>query len=133
MLLITNCLTVKIKGVISDLIGVLYLFCFHCTYDDRVDHRNNILFGIQRSRGILIDNISTQETKVMVFMMKHPVRTKMEVNGKILEQVFCFNYLGCDISPAVYCYVENTLDRLKHVEPFIEHHDICLLYTSRCV
>ena len=40
--LIKNCLTVKIKGVISDLIGVLYLFCFHCTYDDRVDRRNNI-------------------------------------------------------------------------------------------
>ena len=42
VLLITNCFTITIKGVISDLIGVLYLFCFHCTYDDRVDRRNNI-------------------------------------------------------------------------------------------
>ena len=43
VLLITSCLTVKIKSVISDLIGVLsaYLFCFHCTYDDRVDRRNS--------------------------------------------------------------------------------------------
>ena len=41
VLLITNCLTVKIKGVISDLIGVLY-FCLHCTYDDRVDRRNSM-------------------------------------------------------------------------------------------
>ena len=42
VLLITNCFTVIIKGVISDLIGVLYLFCFHCTYDDRIDWRNNM-------------------------------------------------------------------------------------------
>ena len=41
MLLITNCFTVTIKDVISDLIGILYLFCFHCTYDDRVDRRNS--------------------------------------------------------------------------------------------
>ena len=32
----------KRQGVISDLIGVLYLYCFHCTYDDQVDLRNNI-------------------------------------------------------------------------------------------
>ena len=42
-MLITNCFTVKIKRVISDLIGVLY-FVFHCTYDDQLDRRNNILF-----------------------------------------------------------------------------------------
>ena len=42
---ITNCFTITIKGVISDLIGVLYLLCFHCTYDDRVDRRNNILIS----------------------------------------------------------------------------------------
>ena len=39
VLLITYCFTVTTKGVISDLIGVLYLFCFHSTYDDRVDRR----------------------------------------------------------------------------------------------
>ena len=44
VLLITNCFTITIKGVISDLIGVLY-FCFHCTYDDRVDRRNNTIFS----------------------------------------------------------------------------------------
>ena len=26
-------------------ICVLYLFCFHCTYDDREDRRNNTKFG----------------------------------------------------------------------------------------
>ena len=41
-----SCFTITIKGVISDLIGVLYLFCFHCTYDDRVDSRNNINTGV---------------------------------------------------------------------------------------
>ena len=41
---IQMCIRDRIKGVISDLIGVLYLFCFHCTYDDRVDRCNNIYF-----------------------------------------------------------------------------------------
>ena len=49
MLLITNCFTVTIKSVISDLIGVLYLFCFHCTYDDQVDRRNSgVRTGMKR-------------------------------------------------------------------------------------
>ena len=39
----------KLKLVIIDLIGVLYLFCFHCIYDDRVDRRNSgVRTGIKR-------------------------------------------------------------------------------------
>ena len=34
-------------------------------------------------------------------MRKYSVRTKTEVNGKILEQVFSFDYLGCEISCTV--------------------------------
>ena len=40
VLLITNCLTVKIKA--GDLIGVLH-FVSHCTDDDQVDRRNSII------------------------------------------------------------------------------------------
>ena len=57
MLLITNSFTVAIKGVISDLIGVLYLFCFHCTYDDRVDRRNS---GVRS--GIKPLTVKTEDT-----------------------------------------------------------------------
>ena len=58
MLLITNCFTITIKGVISDLIGVLYLFCFHCTYDDRVDSRNSgVRSGIERLTVETVDTL----------------------------------------------------------------------------
>lgn len=32
--------------------------------------------------------ISVHKTKVMPFMGEYPVRTKTEVNGKIVEQIF---------------------------------------------
>ena len=55
---ITNCLTVTIKGVISDLLGVLYLFCFHCTYDDRLDGRDSgVRSGIERLTVEIVDTL----------------------------------------------------------------------------
>jgi hypothetical protein len=42
--------------------------------------------------------ISTSKTKVMAFLGKEPLRTKIELNGKPIEQVSHFKYLGCDIS-----------------------------------
>ena len=54
MLAFTNCFNEKIKSVISDLIGVLYLFCFHCTHDDQVDRRTSMLMVLRPSSpGIL--------------------------------------------------------------------------------
>jgi hypothetical protein len=40
--------------------------------------------------------ISTEKIKIMAFAGKEPVRSKICVNGKILEQVNTFNYLGCE-------------------------------------
>ena len=34
----------------------------------------------------------------MAFKGKHLVRSKIEIDGSILEQVKQFNYLGCDLS-----------------------------------
>jgi len=42
--------------------------------------------------------ISTNETKIMVFKGKHLVRSKIEIDGSILEQVKQFSYLGCELS-----------------------------------
>ena len=39
--------------------------------------------------------ISTDKTKIMAFKRKHLVRSKIETDGSILEQVKQFNYLGC--------------------------------------
>ena len=55
--------------------------------------------------------LSPHKTKVMAFRGKYPVRTKIEVNGNILEQVSSFNYLGCEISLVVDSDVVNKLNK----------------------
>jgi len=42
--------------------------------------------------------ISTDKTKIMDFKGKHLVRSKIEIDGSILEEVKQFNYLGCELS-----------------------------------
>jgi len=42
--------------------------------------------------------ISTDKTKIMVFKGKQLVRSKIEIDWSILEQVKQFNYLGCELS-----------------------------------
>ena len=42
--------------------------------------------------------VSTDKTKIMTFIGKHLVRSKIEIDGSILEQVKQFNYLGCELS-----------------------------------
>jgi len=42
--------------------------------------------------------IATDKTKIMTFKGKHLVRSKIEIDGAILEQVKKFNYLGCELS-----------------------------------
>jgi hypothetical protein len=37
-------------------------------------------------------------TKILAFKGKHSVRSKIEIDGSILEQVKQFNYLGCELS-----------------------------------
>jgi len=41
--------------------------------------------------------ISTNKTKIMAFKGKHLVRSKIEIDGSILQQVKQFNYLGCEL------------------------------------
>jgi hypothetical protein len=42
--------------------------------------------------------MSTDKTKIMSFSGKHLVRSKIEIDGSILQQVKQFNYLGCELS-----------------------------------
>ena len=42
--------------------------------------------------------ISMDKTKIMAFKGKHLVRSKIETDGSIIEQVKQFNYLGCELS-----------------------------------
>lgn len=40
----------------------------------------------------------TEKVKSMAFSAEYQIRSKMKVNGKLVEQVRNFNYVGCDIS-----------------------------------
>jgi len=42
--------------------------------------------------------ISTDKTKIMAFKGRHLARSKIEIDGSILDQVKQFNYLGCELS-----------------------------------
>jgi len=42
--------------------------------------------------------ISTDKTKITAFKGKHLVRSKIEIDGSIIEQVKQFNYLGCELN-----------------------------------
>ena len=42
--------------------------------------------------------LSEISTKIMAFKGKHLVRSKIEIDGSILEQVKQFKYLGCELS-----------------------------------
>ena len=42
--------------------------------------------------------ISATESKTMAFQGRYPIRSKIVVNNKILDQVSHLNYLSCDIS-----------------------------------
>jgi hypothetical protein len=42
--------------------------------------------------------IPPDKTKVMAFKGKHLVRSKIEIDSTIVEEVKQFNYLGCELS-----------------------------------
>ena len=42
--------------------------------------------------------ISTDKTKIMAFKGKHFVRSRIEIDGSILQKVKQFNYFGCELS-----------------------------------
>jgi len=42
--------------------------------------------------------ISSDKTKIMAFKGKHLVRSKIEIDGSILEQLKQFSYVGCELS-----------------------------------
>jgi hypothetical protein len=56
--------------------------------------------------------ISTGKTKIMAFKGKHLVRSKIEIDGSILEKVKQFNYLGCELS------LDRELDFDKKIKRF---------------
>jgi hypothetical protein len=63
--------------------------------EDKLQKPVHILHQISKDYNL---KISTTKTKVMVFKGKHLVRSKIEIDGSILEQVKQFNYFGRELS-----------------------------------
>ena len=57
------------------------------------------------------------QTKIMAFKGKHLVRSKIEIDRSILEQVRQFNYLGCELS----LDGEPDFDKIKQISRNIRH------------
>jgi hypothetical protein len=59
--------------------------------------------------------ISINKSKVMAFKGKYPVRSKIMINNKTIEQVKNFNYLGCDISYNYDDDLQNKLHKFQYI------------------
>ena len=72
--------------------------------DDQViiaDREDNLQTATHKLNQIITEyglTISVQKTKSMAFRGRDPVRTKIVIDNKIIEQVNSFNYLGNMIS-----------------------------------
>jgi hypothetical protein len=57
--------------------------------------------------------ISKEETKVMAFWGKHPIRLKIVLQDQLLEQVLYLPYLGCEIRKENYRDIDKKLGRFQ--------------------
>lgn len=60
-------------------------------------------------------SISTHKTKVMAHSGKFPIRTKIIVDNKPLEQVSHFDYLGCNITYDVDRDINNKISKFQWI------------------
>lgn len=59
--------------------------------------------------------ISIAKTKVMAFRGLEPIRTKIAIENKCIEQINKFNYLGNSISYDKECDVDNKLQKFQRI------------------
>lgn len=60
-------------------------------------------------------NISTKKTKVLAFRGAETIRAKIVLEGKTIEQINSFNYLGCNISYIKNEDIGNKINKFNHV------------------
>jgi hypothetical protein len=57
----------------------------------------------------------------MAFEGKHPRRSKIVIDNKIIEQVSHFNYLGCDVSYNYDADLQIKLNKFQYMSGTIKH------------
>lgn len=63
--------------------------------EDQLQRASLQLYNTMATYNLLISNT---KTKVMAFIGKQPIRSKIIINNAAIEQVSHFNYLGCEVS-----------------------------------
>jgi hypothetical protein len=82
------------------------------------DELQRAVYNLQVTASEFNVSVSTEKIKIMAFAKKEPVRSKICVNGKILEQVNNFNYLGCALS------YEGEKDMEVNISKFVKAIDV---------
>jgi hypothetical protein len=59
--------------------------------------------------------IYINKTKVLALRGKDPIRIKIVINVRILDQVLNFNYLGCNIGLNREMYIKVKLQRFQQI------------------
>lgn len=59
--------------------------------------------------------ISPEKTKAMAFKGSYPVRTKIILENKAIEQVSKFNFLGCEITYTTETDINNKLNKFNYI------------------
>jgi hypothetical protein len=62
------------------------------------DELQRAIYNLQKTVSDIDMSIYIEKTKIMAFSGKDPVRSKICISNKTLEQVNTFNYLGCILS-----------------------------------
>jgi len=89
--------------------------------DDQViiaDTEDNLQKAVHKLNQIITKyglTISVRKTKVMAFKWRDPVRTKIVIHNKIIEQVNLFNYLGNVISYEGEVDIDNKLNNFLKI------------------
>lgn len=89
--------------------------------DDKViiqDSEDKMQMAVYKLHQIAADygfKVSIEKTKTMAFKGKYPVRTKIVIEGKILEQVKHFKYLGCYVSYEKEIDLDEKLNRFRSI------------------
>jgi hypothetical protein len=78
------------------------------------DELQQAIYNLQKTVSDFDMSISIEKTKIMAFSGKDPVRSKICISNKTLEQVNTFNYLGCTL-----CY-EDEKDMPAKISKFVK-------------
>ena len=98
-----------------DLMKVTHLWRF-CTFTE--DTEDNLQKAAHKLNQIITDHdltISVQKTKSMAFKGRDPVRTKIVMDNKIIEQINLFNCLGNVISYEGELDIDNKLNNFLKI------------------